>query len=458
MNDTTETEMIANQQAGYLNRSAKLGLSGVVGIATLLLLVNVTLTPKKEISSASDMPLEDVTSLAAAPIAIPVDKVEVDPPRAQCARIGESCKESNCCRWSGYRCYEKDATFSSCLKTCKPGQPNGDAKSTKPKFQKPKPGPNGEIPKYATAFFKPAPPGSWTCKQTPNLKSARLPRGTTLYCFVVALSKVGPGKQPKYQNPEQIDLVKTQHHTKTSIFGCEKWTVFSDVSFQLTPGPPKEIFSTVVDFPKPAVRPNTKLWVNTLLFVNVWKKVLEYGHHANSDWTVKVDPTTIFLPIRLRKILKHQKQTYAGIYLENCKWVRYGFHGSLEVMDQRAAVTLANHAEGCLEELPWDRSEHSHFSYAGEDKFVQRCLEMKGVDRIPSAFELGMGAGLHTTITCPAHVPKKANKTKWYPPCNTTRTAAMHPYKKPKLYFTCLAETQLIDTRTDEEGQQLVGF
>jgi len=236
------------------------------------------------------------------------------------------------------------------------------------------------------------------------------------------------------------------------------WTVFSDVLFELTPGPPQAIFSIVVNFPKPAVRPNTKLWVNTLLMVNVWEKVLESGHLANYDWTVKVDPTTIFLPIRLRKILENQKITDAGIYLENCKWVRWGFHGSLMVLDKKAAVTLAQHAEGCLDELPWDKAEHSHFIYTGEDKFMQRCMDLHGVDRIPSTFELGMGRGLHTTITCPAHMPKLSakDKKKWHPPCNKTTTAAMHPYKDPKLYFTCLRETQLIDTHTDQETQWLL--
>merc|ERR1712110_1234547 len=195
--------------------------------------------------------------------------------------------------------------------------------------------------------------------------------GTTLFCFTAPLSKIGPGAQPKLQDPKQIDLVKTQHATKTSIFGCEKWEVFSDVLFQLTPGPPHEIFSTVVDFPKPAIRPNTKLWVNTLLYVNIWNKIRQAGHHANYDWTVKVDVTTIFLPIRLRRILKDQKQTDSGVYLE-----------------------------------------HAHFSYAGEDKFLQRCMDLHGIDKIPSTFELGMGKGLHTTITCPAHLPKLTPKEK----------------------------------------------
>merc|ERR1719189_1558414 len=387
---------------------------------------------------------------------IPADQVEVAPPRAHCSRIGESCKQSNCCTWTGYQCFQKDETWSSCLKTCKAGQSNGDEKSTKPKYQKPKPGPNGEIPRFAKPFFKPAPKGPWTCKRRLNLKPARRAAGTTLFCFTVALSKIGPGQAPKFQEPQQIDLVKTQHHTKSSIFGCEMWSVFSDVPFELTPGPPRAIFSTVIDFPKPAVRPNTKLWVNTLLMVNVWKRVFQDGHYANYDWTVKVDPTTIFLPIRLRKILRDQKQTDKGIYLENCKYVRWGFHGSLEVMDKKASSTLAANVGNCLHELPWDKSEHSHFIFAGEDKFMQRCMDLHGVDRIPSTFELGQGEGLHTTITCPAHVPAKANTTKWHPPCNTTRTAAMHPFKKPELYFTCLKQTEMIDTITSKDGQYLV--
>merc|ERR1712083_1002749 len=133
-------------------------------------------------------------------------------------------------------------------------------------------------------------------------------------------------------------------------------------------------------------------------------------------------PTTIFLPIRLRKILKDQKQTDNGIYLENCKYVRWGFHGSLEVMDKKASSTLAANVGNCLHELPWDKSEHSHFVFAGEDKFMQRCMDFHGVDRIPSTYELGQGdgEGLHTTVTCPAHIPAKAGK-KYHPPCNTTR-------------------------------------
>jgi len=120
-------------------------------------------------------------------------------------------------------------------------------------------------------------------------------------------------------------------------------------------------------------------------------------------------------------------------------------------------MTYAQHAEGCLQELNWDEAEHAHFSYMGEDKFMQRCMDLHGVDRIPSTVELGKSEqeGLHTTITCPAHIPKTVPKN-WHAPCNKTTTAGIHPLKDPKSYFTCLRETQLIDTHTDDETQWMI--
>jgi len=258
----------------------------------------------------------------------------------------------------------------------------------------------------------------------------------------------------------QIDLVKTQHATKSSIFGCEKWHVFSDVLFELTPGPPTRIMSTQVEFPHPVVRPNVKVWQNTLLYVNVWKKILEQKEFEDYDWTVKVDPTTVFLPIRLRKILATQKQTENGVYLENCKYVRYGFHGSLEVVDKKAAMTYALNAANCLDELHYDHAQHAHFNVMGEDKFMERCMDFHGVDKIPTTFQVGPGPqeGLHTTVTCPGHMPKqgKGLPKNWKPPCSKTMTAGMHAFKKPKDYFDCLRETQALDTHTDANTQWLL--
>jgi len=452
--DMTEAKLLQTEMASpvrrHLSWGVKIGLGSVVASALLLLACAhfMPTTPLSEMTGA-------VTLLAAAPAAaaptvvIPDDMVEVDPPREKCSSIGQSCKENNCCTFSGYMCYEKNSSWSSCLKTCKVGQPNGDKKTNKWHVVKPQPNAPGGTPQFAKPFFKEAPPGPWTCKRTPNLKPGLIIPGTTLFCFTVPLSKIGPMPAEKFSHPMQIDLVKTQHQTKSGIFGCEEWHVFSDIPFELTPGPPKRIMATQVDFPKPVVRPKGKLWQNTLLFVNVWKKLLEQNVFKDYDWTVKVDPTTVFLPIRLRKILKTQKQTDNGVYLENCKYVRYGFHGSLEVVDKKAAMTYAQHATNCLDEVQWQHAKHAHFSYMGEDKFMQRCMDRHGVDKIPSTYDLGNGPqkGLHTTVTCPAHEPNQGKDLPkhWKPPCAKTLTAAMHAFKKPKDYFTCLKATQALD-------------
>merc|ERR1712004_567464 len=83
-------------------------------------------------------------------------------------------------------------------------------------------------------------------------------------------------------------------------------------------------------------------------------------------------------------------------------------------MDKKASSILAENFDNCLEELPWKNAEHAHFTMMGEDKFSQRCMDFHGVDKIPSTYEVGKGQkeGLHTTITCPAHIPKDLPKIK----------------------------------------------
>ena len=46
---------------------------------------------------------------------------------------------------------------------------------------------------------------------------------------------------------------------------------------------------------------------------------------------MEADPYTVFIPQRLRDLLLHQPVATNGVYMENCKHVRMGFHGSLEV-------------------------------------------------------------------------------------------------------------------------------
>jgi len=386
------------------------------------------------------------------------NELEVVPPREKCSKIGEDCRKTKCCVMSGYLCYEKDSSWASCLKKCVRGDSTNGNKSNRMLVQKPTPEDKAQISHW-NPFFKPAPPGPWTCNRPksliPTVPAKPVdPTRLTLFCFTVMLSNNGNGKEQT-----EISLVRTQLHTKTSIFGCEKWTVFSDVSVWLTHGNETyqaTILTEKVAYPKIIHRPHTKIWVNTPLYVNVWLKLKEQGTYKRYDWTVKVDPVTVWFPMRLREFLKNQKTTNSGVYFENCRYVRMGFYGGLEVMDRVAAEIVAEHIEDCFETLPWAHAQHAHFRYYGEDKFSMKCMDKYGVHRVPSMFDVNYMASkgqLLVDVACPAHIPKGDKKqmkklTKqgfspaWFPNCAKSKAVALHGFHTPKKYFTCLKEAQ----------------
>jgi len=86
---------------------------------------------------------------------------EVEPWIKNCATLGENCASSKCCAWTGYKCYEKNSTWSSCLMGCHPGKANGGV-TQMPLVQKGKPLANP--PPHWNVSFTPASPGPWTCK------------------------------------------------------------------------------------------------------------------------------------------------------------------------------------------------------------------------------------------------------------------------------------------------------
>merc|ERR1712008_485556 len=97
---------------------------------------------------------------------------------------------------------------------------------------------------------------------------------------------------------------------------------------------------------------------------------------------VKSDPPAVFIPQRLREVLKFQHVTQNGIFLENCKDTRMSLHGSLEVMSNTAFGTFLDHIEDCLDVLPWQNASYAHFRYYGEDAFHSCLQDCKEVGRM----------------------------------------------------------------------------
>merc|ERR1712228_773115 len=90
------------------------------------------------------------------------------------------------------------------------------------------------------------------------------------------------------------------------------------------------------------------------------EKIKEENMWSSKDWTIKVDADAVFLPMRLREKLSTVEVTGNGIYLENCKYVKFGFFGNLEVFSRQAFSTLLANIDDCKSSLNYMGSEEDY--------------------------------------------------------------------------------------------------
>jgi len=322
------------------------------------------------------------------------------PGREACSSISEDCSSTGCCDLVGYTCFQTKPKAAKCMKNCTPS-------------------------------------ASQICTQSqtvmePVLQDA-VPITNSLYCFTVYTEDTGT-TTPN----EELPILKYMLSKKTSIFACPEYDVFGDVEVEVGPDL-KTIMVTDVegDFHF-AKRKNSGAWVNTGMFKQVWKAIGSGDKYKTASWVVKVDVDAVFLPSRLTKKLESQMVPATGIYLENCKFVNYGYFGNLEVFSQAAFTTLLANIDSCnvSPKLNWKVGvQNGKFGPMGEDLFAQTCLDELGVRRV-EAFDIT------TDGACPANRPvdQKTNK-KWKPDCAYVSTAAMHPFKKEAEWIKCFEAT-----------------
>jgi len=121
----------------------------------------------------------------------------------------------------------------------------------------------------------------------------------TMYCFAVMLPFGG-----------EVDLMQLQYEKSLGLFKCDAHAVFSNVSFALSANSANSEHTVafggdmVVDFNTWTwAKFNTKLALNTAVFITAWKKVFDMGIWKEHDWTLKVDPDTVFFVGRMRYLL-----------------------------------------------------------------------------------------------------------------------------------------------------------
>jgi len=318
--------------------------------------------------------------------------------RDLCSKPKHDCETTGCCSVSGFYCYDRINGPAKCMKECKPVA-DGDC-----------------IPRSQPLELLPASEG--------------VP-ATSLYCFSVYTKNTGSTKK-SYEK----ELLALQFKKKASIFACNAYAVYSDVAVTVAPGLTTNKVEDVNGEFHFAKRKETGAWVNSGLFIQVWKAVSAAGTYGANDWVIKVDPDAVFKPQVLVDRIKLMPRTNAGVILQNCKGVEYGFFGSLEVFSKRAFETLVVNIDSCKAKLPWKVGiKGGKYGPMGEDLFAEICMEKNGVDKI-EAFDIVVDGA------CPMDRPKDQRKNKkWKANCGPTSAAAMHPFKKPADYSKCLAAT-----------------
>merc|ERR1719323_148873 len=123
--------------------------------------------------------------------------------------------------------------------------------------------------------------------------------------------------------------------------------------------------------------------LNTDVFIRLWGAVSEVGRFSYHAWTVKLDADAVFLPQRLRTLLRPIHP--GALYLNNCKW---GLHGPIEVMGSDAFSALMNDMGKCSsvrdaamkwQPVHWNKKmkrwigADKDISF-GEDKYLRMCF------------------------------------------------------------------------------------
>lgn len=280
------------------------------------------------------------------------------------------------------------AGLDGCASQCwlKGGEPT--SKASKPGFVSGLAAPRPELP--PAVAMPPATPGV-----------------DSMFCW----SLIVPGSYEE-------DLLKFQRKEATSIFACDAWSVYSNVS------------KPVGDFTTTAVKTSLEVKfggdsytaLNSWIFIAVWKKVIDEKWHEQHQWIVKVDADAVFFPDRLRPIVAAHGS--AG-YINNCK---YGLHGPIEVLSASTMEVLAaDYAASFDGQSPKECVEKLDFGEWGEDFFLSRCMWQ--IHKITKETD--------ETLMCEAH----CDCADWYW-CDRPDMVTFHPFKRPDMYKQCMANSR----------------
>lgn len=230
----------------------------------------------------------------------------------------------------------------------------------------------------------------------------------------------------------ELGLLQAQYERgRLGLFGCNEWDVYSNMSLRLTPVGSHPLIKTLVinGSLSAEVGGHWGTALNTKVFIKFWDHVLSNKKAWACEWIVKVDPDTMWLPVRLRALLRTrtgplaEEEPAGGIFLNNC---HVGLHGPIEVLSKAALGNYKNGRHKCEEGTPGTRAQ--------EDWFLRDCFESIGVLKV-DAYNMMLEATLACQEAASTLDPERGDR----PPCFSPQVA-FHPFKATHTWMRCHAE------------------
>lgn len=259
------------------------------------------------------------------------------------------------------------------------------------------------------------------------------PRNDSLFCFTLFIP-----------NTYEEGMIDKQLAGGVGVFECEAYAIYSNVSHTFGEGNERSVDVRVVDVNLQCEYGEVHMdngisfttAFNTPIFIVLWKKVFSDGTFLDHNWTVKVDPDTVFLPDRLRAMVRSESHaaasTGAGMFLNNCK---LGLHGPIEVLSSHALSAWAKSHKTCP-----DPPE--------EDVYLQKCLTHLGSEQM-NQFDLLAESSCHRDDWW---------QNPYWEDC-TTGEASFHPFKNVMDWQACheRARSSRDTMVVVQEGDELLG-
>jgi len=183
------------------------------------------------------------------------------------------------------------------------------------------------------------------------------------------------------------ELLRMQVDLNYSIFGCDAFAVYGDTAADLGRGVTAEVFSLDLGCP------DGDELVGASVYKELWTHVATEGRYGRFDWTVMVDPGSVFFPDRLRlalagkdrrrpgqPLVKDSLDAKAASFLSSCE---QELRGHLVVLSSAAVKTLAGGQDTCS--VPAD-----------ESTYLQSCLLEVGASQISDRDDLLASDACHT--------------------------------------------------------------